>query len=66
MRLIAANGRRLELQFHTRPSYEAAKATRGLYEELRMRSTSDERLAELRTLIDAAFTAVPIPPSALP
>lgn len=36
---LRAGARRFEVQFHTRASFEAAKATRGLYEEYRLAST---------------------------
>lgn len=66
MRLRVGDARRLELQFHTRESFEAAKATRGLYEEYRLGTTPPERRAELFDLLDNAFTQVSVPPGAVP
>ena len=60
------NARRFEVQFHTRESFEAAKATRGLYEEYRLSATPPERRAELFALLDSAFAQVSVPPGAVP
>lgn len=57
---------RFEVQFHTRESYAAAKATRGQYEELRLATTSPARSAELAAAINEAFARVPTPPGAVP
>lgn len=57
---------RFEIQFHTRDSYAAAKATRGQYEELRLAATSPARAAELAASIDEAFARVPTPAGAVP
>jgi hypothetical protein len=65
-RLRVGAGQRFEVQFHTRESFEAAKATRGLYEEYRLSSTSPERRAELVEEIDETFARVPPPPRAVP
>lgn len=64
-RLRASAGRRFEVQFHTRESFQAAKATRGLYEEYRLSSTPPARRAELVEEIDAIFARVPPPPGAV-
>lgn len=61
VRLEAGVNQRFEIQFHTRDSYAAAKATRGQYEELRLSSTTPARRAELAALIDEAFAKVPTP-----
>jgi hypothetical protein len=65
-RLRFGGARPVEVQFHTRESYAAAKATRGLYEELRLRTTPPERRAELAAEIADTFATVPIPPGAVP
>lgn len=65
VRLHLRVDQRIEVQFHTRESYAAAKATRGQYEELRSASTPPERAAELARTIDEAFAQVPIPPGAV-
>lgn len=65
VKLNAGGERRFEVQLHTRASFEATKATRGLYEELRLQSTSSLRRAELVGLIDEVFARVPTPPSTL-
>jgi hypothetical protein len=52
---------RFEVQFHSPASYEAAKATRGYYEERRLASTSEERRGELARLTEAVFSRVPVP-----
>jgi len=64
--LRAGMNQRFEVQFHTRASYAAAKATRGQYEELRISTTTPARAAELATAIDEAFASVPTPPGAVP
>lgn len=65
-RLRIGGSPRFEVQFHTRESYAAAKATRGMYEEYRLRSTSPERRGELEAEISGVFARVPIPPEAVP
>lgn len=65
-RLRIGGSRRFEVQFHTRESYAAAKATRGMYEEYRLRSTRPARRGELAAEISAVFATVPIPPGAVP
>jgi hypothetical protein len=57
--------RRFEVQFHTRQSFEAARATRGHYEELRLNETPQERKDELQNTIDDVFSPVAVPPGAL-
>jgi ppGpp synthetase/RelA/SpoT-type nucleotidyltranferase len=64
--LRAGVNQRFEIQFRTRDSYAAAKATRGQYEELRLATISPERAADLVAAIEAAFAAVPVPPGAVP
>jgi hypothetical protein len=64
-RLCMGVTQRFEIQFHTRESYGAAKATRGQYEELRRAETSPRRAAELATIINEVFAEVPIPPGAV-
>lgn len=64
--LRAGVSQRFEVQFHTRESYAAAKATRGQYEELRLATTSPARAAELVAAIDEAFESVPTPSGAVP
>lgn len=66
VRLRVGTARRFEVQFHTRESFEAAKATRGLYEEYRLSTTPADRRAELFSLLDNAFARVPAPPGAVP
>lgn len=66
VRLLAGVNQRLEIQFHTRDSYAAAKSTRGQYEELRLSATPPDRAAELAASIDEAFARVPTPPGAVP
>lgn len=56
---------RFEVQFHTPASYEAAKATRGYYEEGRLAETPEERKVELQRLVNAVFAAVVVPPGVL-
>lgn len=65
VRLTWGVDRRFEVQFHTRQSYQAAKSTRGQYEELRRAETSVQRAEELTTAIEATFAEVPVPPEAL-
>ncbi|MGI8662235.1 MAG: hypothetical protein ACR2LQ_03375 [Acidimicrobiales bacterium] len=65
VRLRMGANQRFEIQFHTRDSYAAAKATRGQYEELRL-STSPERVAELAASIGEVFARVPVPAGAVP
>ncbi|MGH2684833.1 MAG: hypothetical protein ACRDJP_05125 [Actinomycetota bacterium] len=64
--LMATGHRRFEVQFHTRDSYAAVKATRGLYEEFRHAATPPPRRAELAAQIGAVFARVPVPPAAVP
>lgn len=66
LRLRAGPARRFEVQLHTRESFEAAKATRGLYEEYRLSTTPPDRRAELFALLDSAFAQVSVPPGAVP
>lgn len=63
--LRAGMNQRFEVQFHTRDSYAAAKATRGQYEELRLATTSPARARVLAAAIDEAFARVPVPPRAV-
>jgi hypothetical protein len=64
--LRVGTNQRYEVQFHTRDSYAAAKATRGQYEELRLATTSPARAKELAAAIDEAFARVPTPPGTVP
>ncbi len=66
VRLVTRDRRRFEIQFHTPESYAANKATRGLYEERRLETTSPQRREELDAAIDAVFGAVPTPLGAVP
>ena len=65
VRLITRDHRRFEFQFHTPESYAANKATRGQYEELRLGTTSVQRVTELAAAIEATFGEVPVPPGAV-
>lgn len=62
---LRLGSRQFEIQFHTRESYAAAKATRGLYEEFRLASTLPHRRAELAAEIEAVFARVQVPPGAV-
>ncbi len=55
------DGYNFEVQIHTRESLRAAERTHWMYEELRLRTTSAERRAELLTLQAEIFNRVPIP-----
>ena len=66
VRLRVGPARRFEVQLHTRESFEAAKATRGLHEEYRLSTTPPDRRAELFALLDNAFAQVSVPPGAIP
>lgn len=55
------DGMKFEVQVHTGDSLSAAEQTRGFYEEERLRTTSQERVAELRALKGDIFKLVAIP-----
>ena len=57
-----SDGFEFELQFHTTESLRASDETHAWYEEIRERSTSPVRLAQLRRLIDDRYAVVPRPP----
>jgi hypothetical protein len=58
------SGQLFEVQFHTRPSFEAMQITHAAYMRLRVRGTCDAERTELRAFIGAVYTAVPVPPGA--
>ena len=58
------SGQLFEVQFHTRPSFEAMQITHPAYMRLRVRATRDAERMELRAFIGIVYAAVPVPPGA--
>jgi hypothetical protein len=55
------SGQLFEVQFHTRPSFEAMQITHPAYRGLRIPTTGDAERIELRAFIRAVYAAVPVP-----
>ena len=60
------SGTLLEVQFHTRPSYEAWQLTHPAYERLRHPRTSDAERADLKAFIRQAYGFFGPPPASRP
>lgn len=58
------SGQAFELQFHTRPSFEAKQLTHPAYERIRNPETSDDERAELEDLQRQVGERIPVPPGA--
>jgi hypothetical protein len=58
------SGQQLELQFHTRISFEAKQLTHPAYERIRNPETSDDERAELEGFQRQVNERIPIPPGA--
>jgi hypothetical protein len=59
--LISPNGRKFELQFHTKASFDVKMSNHKLYEEQRKPGTTEKRYLELKKEMNIAAKAIPTP-----
>jgi hypothetical protein len=61
----SATGQRLELQFHTRISFEAKQLTHGAYERIRTQQADEFEEMVLEAFPQKVTAEVPVPPGAV-